>query len=65
MTLKSQQRFKSKRHNVFIQEMNKMASCSNDDKSLQSIDSVKINVLRVKEKIKCNNIIMQYKNYWF
>ena len=65
MTLKSQQRFKSKRHNVFTQEMNKMALCSNDDKSLQSIDSVKINVLRVKEKIKCNNIIMQYKNYWF
>lgn len=48
MTLKSQQRFKSKRHNVFIQEMNKMALCSNDDKSLQPIDSVKINVLRVK-----------------
>ena len=30
--LKTQQRFKSERHNVFIEEINKIALSSNDDK---------------------------------
>ena len=33
-----QQRFKSKRHNVFTEEINKIALSSNDDKRMQSID---------------------------
>ena len=37
--LKSQQRFKSERHHVFIEEINKIALSSNDDKRIQSIDS--------------------------
>ena len=36
--LKIQQRFKSERHNVFIEEINKIALSSNDDKRMQSID---------------------------
>ena len=36
--LKTQQRFKSERHNVFKEEINKIALCSNDDKRIQSID---------------------------
>ena len=37
---KTQQRFKSERHNVFTEEINKIALSSNDDKSLQSIDLI-------------------------
>ena len=37
--LKIQERFKSERHNVFTEEMNKIALSSNDDKRIQSIYS--------------------------
>ena len=40
LILKIQQRFKSKRHNFFTEEINKIASRSNDDKEMQSIDSM-------------------------
>ena len=36
--LKIQQRFKSERHNVFIEKINKIALSSNDDKRMQSIN---------------------------
>ena len=35
-----QQRFKIERHNVFTEEINKIALSSNDDKRMQSIDSI-------------------------
>ena len=38
--LKTQQIFKSERHNAFTEEMNKIALSSNDDKRMQSIDSI-------------------------
>ena len=38
--LKIQQRFKSKKHKVFTEEINKIALSSNDDKRMQSIDSI-------------------------
>ena len=38
--LKTQQRFKSKRHNVFNEEIYKIALSSNVDKRIQSIDSI-------------------------
>ena len=38
--LKIQQRFKSKRHNVFTEEINKIALSSNNDKRMQSIDLI-------------------------
>ena len=69
LILKTQQRFKSERHNVFTEEINKIALSSNDDKRMQSIDSVETyahgmnkNLVCKKEEIKCNNIIKQYKN---
>ena len=37
---KTQQRFRSEKHNVFTGEINKIALSLNDDKRLQSIDSV-------------------------
>ena len=32
--------FKSERHNVFIEEIDKIALTSNDDKSMESIDLI-------------------------
>ena len=68
--LKLQQIFKSERYNVLIEEINKIALSSNDDKRMQSIDLIetyaygmnKDVIICKKEKIKCNNIIKQYKN---
>ena len=66
--LKTQLRFKSERHNVFTKEINKIALSSNDDKRMQSIDSIGIyaygtskDLVSKKEEIKCNNIIKRYK----
>ena len=39
LMLKTQQRFKSERHNIFTEEINRIALSSNDDKKIQSIDS--------------------------
>ena len=36
--LKSQQRFKSERHDLYTEEINKIALSSNDDKKLQTFD---------------------------
>ena len=38
--LKSQQRFKSKVHNVYTQEINKNVLSSNDDKRLQTLGKI-------------------------
>ena len=38
--LQIQQRFKSKRHNLFTVEINKIAFSSKDDKRMQSGDSI-------------------------
>ena len=40
LLLKTQQRFKSERHSVFSEEINKIASSFNDYKTIQSIDSI-------------------------
>ena len=39
--LKLQQRFKSDHHNVYTEEINKIALNSNDDKRLQTCDRIK------------------------
>ena len=40
MVLKSQERFKSERHDVYTEEINKTALISNDDKRLQNFDRI-------------------------
>ena len=67
--LKTQQRFKSERHNVFTEEIKKIALSSNDDRRMQSFDSIKTytygtskDQICKKKQIKRNNIIRQYKN---
>ena len=62
--LKSQLRFKSDHHNVYTEEVNKIALNSNDGKRLQAFDRVTTypygtNVFKVCEseilsKIRCN-----------
>ena len=67
--MKTKQRFKSKRHNVFTEEINKIVVCSNDDKRMQSINLIEKyvcgmskNLASEQELIKCNNIMKRYKN---
>ena len=69
LILKAQQRLKRERHNVFTEEINKIALSSNDDKRMQSIDSIETygygtskDLESKKEEIECNNLIKQYKN---
>ena len=38
--LKSQQKFKSDHHNVYTEQINKIALSSNDDKKLQTFDKI-------------------------
>ena len=40
IVLKSQQRFKSRRHDVYTEEINKIALSSNDDKRMQIFDKI-------------------------
>ena len=69
LILKTQQRFKSERLNVFTEEINKIALSSNNDKRMWSIELIETYAYRTskdlickKENIKHNNIIKQYKN---
>ena len=41
LILKCQQRFRSKKHSVFTEEVNKIALSGNDAKRIRSIDSAK------------------------
>ena len=40
IVLKSKQRFKSERHDVYTEEINKIAASSNDDKRLQTFNRI-------------------------
>ena len=66
LILKAQQRFKSERHNVFTEEIQK--TTSNDDKRIQTIDLIEIyahetsrNLVWKQEEIKCRDIIKRHK----
>ena len=59
-----QQRSKSEKHNVFTEEINKIALSSNDDRRIQSIDSIETyefgtrkDLVSDKERIRYNNMI--------
>ena len=67
LILKLQQKFRSKK-NVFTEEVNKIALSPNNDKRIQSVDSVETytsktneEIIHKKEENKCNNIIKKYK----
>ena len=40
MSVKSQQKFNNERHDVYTEEINKIAVSSNDDKRLQTFDRI-------------------------
>ena len=68
LMLKTPQRFKSEGRNVFSEEINKITINSNDDKRMQSIDSIGTyaygtskDLVSEKGKIKYNNIIKRHK----
>ena len=68
LILKIQRRFKSERHNIFTEEINKIALSLNDDKRIQSIISIETyaygtskDLVSDKEEIKCSNLIERYK----
>ena len=70
LILTAQQRFKSERHNLFTEAINKIALSSSYDKRMQSIDSIETyaygtskDLIRKKEKIKSNNMLKKYKNF--
>ena len=61
---------KSERHSVFTEEIKKIVLSSNNDKRIQSIDSIEThaygtskNLVSKKEMIKCNIIIKQNEGY--
>ena len=51
--LKTQQRLKSERHNVFIEVINKIALSSNNDKRMQSIDLIETYAYRMGKDLTC------------
>ena len=62
--LKTQQRFRSERHNVFTEEVNKIFLSSNDDKRMKWIELIETYAFGMnkklvieKEEIKCNKTI--------
>ena len=70
LILRTLQRFRSEKLNVFTTETNKTVLNSNDDKRIQSIDWVETyafgtskDIVCQKEEIKCNNIIKQYRKW--
>ena len=70
LILTAQQRFKSERHNLFTEAINKIALSSSYDKRMQSIDWIETyaygtskDLIRKKEKIKSNNMLKKYKNF--
>ena len=57
LILKSQQRFKRERHNVFLGEINKITSNSIETYAY----GISKDLLSKKDDIKCRNVIKQYK----
>ena len=64
LILKTKQRFKIRKHNIFTEGINKIALNSSDHKRMQSVVSIETyaygtskDLVNEKEEIKCNNII--------
>ena len=57
IVLKSQQRFKSKRHDVYTENINKIALSSNNDKRLTASDKITSYLYGYKGKQELNNIL--------
>ena len=51
LVLKTQKRFISERHNIFIDEINKTALSSNHDQRMQSINSTETNANETRKNL--------------
>ena len=60
--LKSQQRFESETHNVYTEEINKIALSSNDDKRLQTFDRITSYPYRASVGKVCKTELISYLN---
>ena len=67
--MKTQQRFKSERHDVFTEEINKIVLSANDDRWMESADlkeiykyETKKDLVSDEEVIKCHSIKNRYIN---
>ena len=60
--LKSQQRFKSDHHNVYTEEVNKIALSSNDDKKLQTFNVIEIYPYGTNAFKVCENEMMMVRD---
>ena len=63
--LKSQQRFKSDHHNVYTEEINKIALSSNDDKRLQISDRIKTYPYGTNAFNVCQSEMLMVKDFIF
>ena len=60
--LKSQQRFKNELHDVYTEEINKIALRSNDDKTLQTFDKITLHPYGASVRKLCKiEILSKYK----
>ena len=66
LVLKTQQRFRSKIHNVFTEEVNKIALRANNDKGIQLFNSIETDAYVTKENIKePNPNWLQIPDHWY
>ena len=65
VVLKSQQRFKSDHHNVYTEEINKIALSSNDDKRLQTSDKIKTYPYGANAFEVCESEMLMLKDLFF
>ena len=70
--LKSQQRFRSVKHNISSKDINKVVLSTNDNKKTQLIDCIEIysygtnkKIIHENEEVKCSNIIKKFKSEQF
>ena len=53
--MKSQQRFRSKKHDAFTEESNRIAMSASDDKRIQLISSIETYEYRISKDLICKN----------
>ena len=60
--LKSQKKFKSETHNIFTEEINKIALSSNDNKKLQTFDIITLYPYGTSAGKGCKTELLVYLN---
>ena len=61
LVLKSQQRSRSRKHKICFEEVIKIALSGNDDKKIQSVDSMEISAYGTSKDLVCRKEEIKYK----